>query len=673
MTTKRMRGSSAAGRPVTPAPETLSPSAVVIASEAPSPAPTALAIPLSSRAVFWRPRYPGATRSLVHLPFLFWLVETLRPVRIAQLGLEDPGAYLGLCQAVDKSGLEAICMGVEADPAQPAMTGKTAAQHAALYGDFSFIAPDDLGQANRHMRSGGIDLLVIDMALTPEAITQLQTQWLPNLSERAVLVIHDPDTRLADPAARAFLEELRRARPEIAFPQASPGMQVLLIGGQQTDRLQRLADLEIGMPGHLAAYQVFARLGQGLVAEQRAGSGAAALEREVTARKALAAQVKTLEAELGQERGAKAAALAGEASQLSQLATLQRQLFEERKAHEAAAPQLEALRVEREALQARLEAMEADLARERGLAAALAGEKAGLDAELTGLRAITAATETALQEASERRAGLMLQLAEAETAAAGQAQARGAAEAALREALQVAQAQRQTLEAELSAAREARAAEAAQSADQISALRAELAQSEAARQEGAGQLAELQQRLAELTARTARQDEALSAGAAAAVGLERDLAAQRQAQDAERARQAELAAELAAERAAEAARLADAEAAAAASAARLAQTQAEAAAAVARLSEVEAALAEAEAAGRDDGEAQQAALRQAEAERQEAESRNERLTEEIARLREQLRQSRERRLAVWESQERLRSEHEALLARDVPHIRSVEK
>ena len=70
------------------------------------------------------------------------------------------------------------------------------------------------------------------------------------------------DNHVAGPEARQYAQPA--ARPAgYSLPQTHPGL-TWCCWRQQPERLTRLAELEQGMPGYLAAWQVFARLGQGL-------------------------------------------------------------------------------------------------------------------------------------------------------------------------------------------------------------------------------------------------------------------------------------------------------------------------------------------------------------------------------------------------------------------------
>ena len=303
--------------------------ALVLHENAAAAAPRDVPIPLTSRAIFWQPRHPADSPTLVHLPFLFWLVETARPDRVVQLGLGDGVGFLALCQAIDKLGLESVCLGLDLRiEGKPALSADQAMACETLYGDFAFVVSEDPAHATRHMRGGPVDLLLIDAPVDAALLSSLRAAWQPLLSDRAVVVIHDPDTNLATPEAREFIDELRASLPSIAFPQAATGLDVILLGTRQPDRLLRFAELEMGTPGYLAARQVFARLGQGIGREQEAKSGQLSLIRATSDLDEARSRIAELEKEIEPLRAEMQAAQESERDQARIAGTAQAKLFD---------------------------------------------------------------------------------------------------------------------------------------------------------------------------------------------------------------------------------------------------------------------------------------------------------------------------------------------------------
>lgn len=241
-----------------------------IAAVARPPLPTRgedLHISFSSQALFWRPHHPAASPALGQLPFLFWLIEATRPRTIVQYGIGDGVVYMALCQASERLGSGAICRGVQAD--EPLLSPAMRAQHDARYSDFSSLHLED-PKAVALRLGNEIDLLVLNQALDAPALASFEDDWLPLLSDRAVILVCDPDRVVANVATPGSLVP-RPGRSVVLAPTSSEGyaLTVILHGTDQTERLMALASQRPGDAAYLAARQIFNRLGQGMEAIQK--------------------------------------------------------------------------------------------------------------------------------------------------------------------------------------------------------------------------------------------------------------------------------------------------------------------------------------------------------------------------------------------------------------------
>ncbi len=262
------------------------------------PSRAAIPLPLATKALFWPPRHAALSKDIFHVPLLFWLIETVRPLRVVQLGLQDPGGYLAVCQAMDRLGLDGQCWAVAGREEADALIASPQEHNHNIYADFSSILTCSHAHVAHSLRDAGIDLLVLDMSPDDPDLAGACDLWLPLLSDRGVIVLRqkarDDENQAGTPESLAALSA---DHPVFQSRHDDWTLRVILHGQNQPERLLHLASLDLGMSGHLAVRQVFTRLGQGLVDGQSANR----LQREREAMQSELRALKIQVSELGNE------------------------------------------------------------------------------------------------------------------------------------------------------------------------------------------------------------------------------------------------------------------------------------------------------------------------------------------------------------------------------------
>ncbi|MEN8741830.1 MAG: hypothetical protein ABF308_18955 [Phaeobacter gallaeciensis] len=222
---------------------------------------TDILTPLATRSLFWRARYLEPSPVMCHIPLLFWLTEAAHPRVAVTLGVADSVPHFALCQAVDKLGLDSFCMGFEPAPDQDTKAADLTQQIAfneANFADFSQIVQDGANHESLLSPESKIDLLIVNRSLTQNLADALDKNWLPHLSERSVIVFLQGGKM---PGYSSYLRHLASAGNMFTCDLDTRAT-VIFYGPEQNDRLQRLANLQGGQSGYLAARSVFARLGE---------------------------------------------------------------------------------------------------------------------------------------------------------------------------------------------------------------------------------------------------------------------------------------------------------------------------------------------------------------------------------------------------------------------------
>lgn len=201
---------------------------------------------LGLRSMLLRPIYVAQSAWTEHVPFAFWLTEALRPRVFVELGTHYGMSYFGFCQAVEKLDLDTTCYAVDTWKGD---------EHAGLYGEevlaavrghnqkhytrFSTLVRSTFDAAVTSFADGSIDLLHIDGLHTYEAVKHDFDSWLPKMSEKGVIVLHDIAVRERNFGVYRLMQELRGRYPCFEFLHGH-GLGVVGVGARQEPLLTAL-------------------------------------------------------------------------------------------------------------------------------------------------------------------------------------------------------------------------------------------------------------------------------------------------------------------------------------------------------------------------------------------------------------------------------------------------
>lgn len=174
-----------------------------------------------NRSAFIQPNCLSPGVATGHIPFVAWLIETLKPRVLVELGTFRGESYLACCQTVRECNIRTRCFA--AGPWQAPDTPvefqddifNTLNRQNSAYDSFSRLIRASYAAAASQFDDGSIDLLQLPMDADFDALENIMALWRPKLSADGVVLLQGIDATL--PARGRFWEALSRGQTSFEF------------------------------------------------------------------------------------------------------------------------------------------------------------------------------------------------------------------------------------------------------------------------------------------------------------------------------------------------------------------------------------------------------------------------------------------------------------------------
>lgn len=214
------------------------------------------AIPtLSSKAMFWRPRYLAESLWLEHIPFYFWLVEAQQSNLIFEPELTSGSTYFAMCQAVEKLNLDTRCLGVF-NPINRKYEESVSKYNSENYREFSYLVDEPLKDTIYDFEDESIDVMILKYSSALLFNKNLMDAWQKKLSKKSVVLIQGSQKK----EAKHLCRKLKQTYNTFEFTHGN-GLLLVCFGESPSAKIQFLVNRGVNDTSTRVIQDIYSRLG----------------------------------------------------------------------------------------------------------------------------------------------------------------------------------------------------------------------------------------------------------------------------------------------------------------------------------------------------------------------------------------------------------------------------
>ena len=202
-----------------------------------------------------------------HIPFAHWLMGIVKPNVLVELGTYRGNSYFNFCQAIKDNRLPTRAFAIDTweGDVHSGFYGdhiytEVSQYNAKNFSDFSTLIKGTFAESLDKFTDCSIDILHIDGLHTYEAVKQDFEKWLPKLSLRGIILLHDITVYQSDFGVWKFFDEMKSKFPTFWFNHSN-GLGVIMVGEEIPDQVRRLDASHGENDAWKSAVSIFTKLG----------------------------------------------------------------------------------------------------------------------------------------------------------------------------------------------------------------------------------------------------------------------------------------------------------------------------------------------------------------------------------------------------------------------------
>lgn len=188
-------------------------------------------------SIFLEPEFNEKESAWIeHIPFAFWISKVLTPSTFVELGTHNGTSYFSFCQAFDEFSIPCSAFAVDHwkgdkqagfyDSNVYSYVSEVNKKH---FGEISTLLKMSFDEAKEKFDNNLIDLLHIDGMHSYDEVAHDFYNWLPKLSNRGVVLLHDTQVKKEGFGVWKLFDELAKKYPTFEFKHGY-GLGIVCVG-----------------------------------------------------------------------------------------------------------------------------------------------------------------------------------------------------------------------------------------------------------------------------------------------------------------------------------------------------------------------------------------------------------------------------------------------------------